>query len=735
MTAKQPVKQKTTWPTWLPLSAKFATDGTTLEFTQPPRVLCENPKTARIQQAIRRCLLRFAPRSPVNNPYAKLNMLADNGAPSHSGSQQPELRIRGATAPARWPVLGADESYQLQTNSEGVVITANTEWGTLHGLETLAQLIRPTKEVGWLVPAVTLKDAPAYPWRGLCLDVCRHWFGPDAIHRVLDGMATERLNVLHLHLSNDQAFRLALPSLVASAEAPQDACLTQKDVASLVAHAAHLGIRLVPEIDLPGHSTALLAIYPELAAEAQSFKPSKAFGQHAGCIDPSRERTYDILERLLTELAAWFPDQHVHMGGDEIDATSWLGSQRILNFMQEHGLADANALQAYFHKRLWAMLKKLDKTMVLWDEALHPDLPADVIIQCWRGVAARDLALAANHPVLFSSAYYLDLNYAANIHYGFDPGAPSAALRQAETNALAAPDLADIRLTVAQVQATAGFPATADEIVAPQPRMLGGEACLWSELVDEACLDTRLFSRLPAIAERFWLGPQVGAAELQGLYRRLLAHWLYLEAATDLRPLTSMEIRLQKLADIPAAVVPALIRLLICLEPVKWYQRLLGDALIKARAAGKTISAPRPYDTTTALNRAVDLCPPESLVAIRLAELLAEWHEKREANTAQTLRQLALCWQQQAESLAGVRAALVQEIRPLSTWLGRCGHLLEEFISPAGLSQDSARHYQQELAAMQETVGELKLAVLPMLAAALRCEIPAKGDAPPDHPS
>lgn len=727
MTVKQPVEQKTTWPTWLPLPAKLAADGTTLEFTRPLRVLYENPKTARVQQAIRRCLLRFAPRPQVNNPYAKLNMLADDGAPCRSGSQQPELRIRVAAAAARGPVLGADESYQLQTNSEGVVLTANTEWGALHGLETLAQLIRPTQEAGWRVPAVTLEDAPAYPWRGLCLDVCRHWFSPDAIRRVLDGMATEHLNVLHLHLSDDQAFRLALPSVVAAEGAPQDACLTQKDVASLVAHAAQLGIRLVPEIDLPGHSTALLAIYPELAAEAQNLKPSKAFGQHTGCIDPSRERSYDILERLLTELAAWFPDQYVHIGGDEADATGWLGSKRILNFMREHGLADAKALQAYFHKRLWAMLKKLGKTMVLWDEAMHPGLPADVIIQCWRGVAARDLALAANRPALFSGAYYLDLNYAANIHYGFDPGAPGAALRQAEANALAVPGLADIRSTIEQAQAAAGFPATADEIVAAQPGVLGGEACLWSELVDEACLDTRLFSRLPAIAERFWLGPQAGVAELRGLYRRLLAHWLYLETATDLRPLTSMEMRLQKLADIPAAAVPALIGLLICLEPVKWYQRLLGDANIKARAAGKTISTPRPYDTTTALNRAVDLCHPESLVAIRLAELLAEWHEKREANTAKALQRLALCWQQQAESLAGVRAALVQEIRPLSTRLGRCGQLLEELIYSTGLSQNSAR--QQELAAMQETVGELRLAVLPMLAAALRFEIPAKGDA------
>lgn len=676
-----------------------------LKFHGPPKVLFPEVNTQRLQAAAIFCLGRLTQWVSASDAQKSPSVRSRQ-------TRQATLTLRCTRESSGWPTIAEDESYQLGVEAEEITLCAPTERGVCHGLETLVQLAHPGKDGEWSAPQVFIRDAPAYPWRGLCLDVCRHWFAPDVIRRVLDGMAAEHLNVLHLHLNDDQAFRLKLASL---GKLQQTQCFTRHDIDQLVIDANRLGIRIVPEIDLPGHATALLAGYPELAAGTPPHQPSADFGGHDACLDPSQERTYELLQSVFTELADWFPDCYVHIGGDEVATSIWQKNPAISAFMEQMELTGPGDLQAYFNRRVLAILKDLKKTMVVWDEALHPSLPPEVVIQCWRGVATREMALAGQHKVLFSSGYYLDLNYAAKTHYGFDPGASNASLQQAEDAAMNAPGMAEIRATALQFMARAGFPSSTPDIKVEPSQILGGEACLWSELVDEQCLDTRLFSRLPAIAERLWLGEKAADASQADLYSRLPVHWQYLERTTSLRPLGQVSKRLAEFGLAPEAT-QALTTLVAYLEPVKWYLRLLGEAQITARATGTKTNIPRPYTTTTLLNRIVDICPPESLAGHQFEHLAAQFMQNpKSTETQNALAAVATLWQQQADALAGIEIPGIQEILPLSERLGFCGALLQNMLNTDIKSQTLNPDTQARLAEMSAAVGELRLVVVPSL--------------------
>ncbi len=270
-------------------------------------------------------------------------------------------------------------------------------------------------------------------------------------------------------------------------------------------------------------------------------------------------------------------------------------------------------MQAHFNRNLVAVLDGLGKRTLGWDEVLHPDLPAGVTVQAWRGAAARQRVLDAGFDCVFSSPYYLDLFFPADLHHGFDPGAPESQLLAREDAMLADPRLAHVAGGMAwslQWRDLQALPA------APAPgRLLGGEGCLWAELVNSQVLDVRLWSRLPAVAERFW---STQVPEPARVRQRLEATLDSLRDAAGVDVAATVR-RLVTACGVSAAWWP-LVRML---EPVKWYARLLGEQALAARLAGREMPKARPYDMDSPLDRVVDALPPEGLGIGQLTDLLA----------------------------------------------------------------------------------------------------------------
>ena len=366
--------------------------------------------------------------------------------------------------------------------------------------QTLLQLFTQSVLAGAdALPCLHIDDAPELAWRGLLLDVARHFIELPTLLRTLDGMAHHKLNVLHLHLTDDQAFRF--PSRAFPLLNDGRAAYRREELELLVAHAAGLGIRVVPELDMPGQVTWWLAAYPEWLLFPVA--PTQRFGVHPACLDPTSEETYRVIGTLLDEFAEVFPDDFVHTGGDEVHPQWWQEHPATQEFMAAHGMAEPRDLQAYFNSRVGELLTQRGKQAVVWDEAVHEGLPANTLVQAWRGMTARDATLAAGHNCIVSAPYYLDLFYPSDLHTAFAPQMPI-------TEALAAEDalLADERLAhVAGGLDWARQWRERDEPVRAQVqpgRVLGAEACLWSELVDNELLDVRLWSRMPLLAELFW---------------------------------------------------------------------------------------------------------------------------------------------------------------------------------------------------------------------------------------
>ncbi|WP_197490011.1 beta-N-acetylhexosaminidase [Rheinheimera sp. SA_1] len=329
------------------------------------------------------------------------------------------------------PKPGDDESYQLQVTPQQIYLKAKTSTGVLYGLETLSQLLDcpalPTTTASTTAtrcqwPAVTIKDQPRFPWRGLLIDSARRFVPLADLKRQLQGMASAKLNVLHWHLTDDQGWRfqsLSYPKLTQFADGE---FYTQAQMREVVNYAAKLGIRVVPEIDLPGHASAIGRAYPQLLAEPGSAgNAERRFGVFAPVLDVSSPAVTTFAAALLKEVATIFPDPYLHIGGDEVKPEQWLQNRAIQQFMQQQQLADAGELHADFNRRLALQLKQLNRTMIGWDEVLHKDLPKDVLVQSWQGQNAVADSVRAGHPTILSAGYYLDQPMPTSFHYRNDP--------------------------------------------------------------------------------------------------------------------------------------------------------------------------------------------------------------------------------------------------------------------------------------------------------------------------
>jgi hexosaminidase len=559
-----------------------------------------------------------------------------------------------------------DESYTLDVSPAGATLRAPTTVGALRGLETFLQLVQADAG-GWSVPAVHLADRPRFPWRGLLIDVARHWEPPEVIKRQLDGMAAVKLNVLHWHLSEDQGFRVESKRYPRLAERGSDGLYyTQAQIREIVAYARDRGIRVVPEFDMPGHATAWFAGYPEYASAPGRYSVQREFGVFGPVFDPTREETFKFLDGFIAEMGALFPDPYWHIGGDEVVATQWQESRRVKAFMRQKHLADNAALQAYFNRRLSAILTRHGKRMVGWDEILHRDLPTTTIVQSWRGQESLDKGTRQGYSGILSAGYYLDHMQTAEFHYLVDP-LP-----------------AGNRLTPAQ-----------------RRRVLGGEACMWGEHITPASIDSRIWPRLAAIAERFW-SPQA-VNDVPDMYRRLAVMRGRLEALG----LDSEGHTAQMVARITGGRAPAaLVRLLALTEPVHFWERAKLQQLTQETPLTFIVDAARPDPPAQWYYRSLVLGAqaggPEAAGSRRaLAQAFAEW-----PGFDPDLDEL------------GQEIPLVREALPAAQALARVAAIGTEaldYLERRAAPPEWAKARLAELDTLQKPQGLLRLTVIPAI--------------------
>jgi hexosaminidase len=281
---------------------------------------------------------------------------------------------------------------------------------------------------GFGIRAATIIDQPRFPWRGLLIDVCRHWMPVEVIKRNLEAMAAVKLNVLHWHLSEDQGFRVESKVYPLLHQKGSDGLYyTQEQVREVVRYAADRGVRVVPEFDMPAHTQAWLVGYPDLSAGKGPFEIARAWGVMDPVLDPTSERVYAFISGLLVEMTALFPDAYFHIGGDEVNGKQWNANAAVAAFKTRHGMSTNEDVHAYFNRRVSAMLKARGKIMVGWDEVLHKDLPKSAVVQSWRGQKSLADAAAAGYQGILSNGYYLDYIWPAARHYAVDPMGKDAA--------------------------------------------------------------------------------------------------------------------------------------------------------------------------------------------------------------------------------------------------------------------------------------------------------------------
>ena len=559
-----------------------------------------------------------------------------------------------------------DESYKLTVTSAGATLTAANDLGAMHGMETLLQLV--TVENGACVlPSVTIDDAPRFAWRGLMIDVSRHFEPVAEIKHTLDGMAMVKLNVFHWHLSDDQGFRAEskkYPKLTGLGSNGE--FYTQEQMRDVVAYARARGIRVVPEFDMPGHTSSWILAYPEFGAGEHVTGLPVVFGIPQAELDPSNEKTLRFIDDLVGEMGAIFPDAYFHIGGDETQGKGWLENPRIMAFMKAKGFQKPADLQAYFNQRLLSILTKHHKKMIGWDEILNPALPKDIVVESWRGVASLSAGAEQGYTGILAAPYYLDGE------------------KTSEEMFLADPLPTDTRLTAEQ-----------------QKLILGGEIAMWAEQLNYETIDSRIWPRAAAIAERFW-SPQADR-NVANMYRRLRLTSLALEDAGLTHISGPEKLRRNLAGELHPAALETFAGVI---EPASFHERYqaqrtdalttldrLVDAVVADPPSRQQIASE--VDAVVVANAisAAPGAPDGKAAAQQLRTRFASWqqaspevmamaaHSPRLADAGTRARQLGLLGASGLEALAYLRAGAT----PPEEWKSTQQALLAEAAKPSAL--------------------------------------------------
>ena len=657
----------------------------------------------------------------------------------------------------KYPSISDNESYSLSVDKNRIILSANSETGILYGLESLLQL---TKEEGgqWIIRALDLKDEPRYPWRGLMIDVARHWIPKEGILRNLDAMAAVKMNVFHWHLTEYQGFRIESKIYPKLHEMGSEGnYYTQEDIKEVINYAADRSIRVIPEFDIPGHSTAWFVGYPELASVPGTYVLDSVFGILDPVMDPSKDEVYDFLDIFIGEMAALFPDEYIHIGGDEVNPKHWEENAEIQKYMVDNGFSDHHELQAHFNTRLQNILEKHSKKMMGWDEIIHPDLPKNnIAVQSWRNHKSLwDAARNGNKSVL-SAGYYLDHKQSAAFHYKVDPLVITGAVTieidstnwrswdckmyvrdmELESSLYLFGDGDNLRGIMNFMDNSSGFTNIAvhsgalvfgyespfgdisyelevegdsingeakvalftidikgkktggSDMVGGKPlpkfekiepltpeqskNILGGEACMWSEMVDDVTMESRIWPRAATIAEKLW-SPKELTQDVTDMYRRLI---ILDNKLTDLglQHQASSETLIHGMVDEPY------------LDPLRTLVRVLQEDKLFNRMS---IYVPELY-TTTPLNRIVDAARPESYVGYQFNQDVELWLETKDKNAENRIIESLKIWSNNYKdlSLAFENIERLKEVEQHSRYLSELSQLGLTAISEPGNLKD-----------------------------------------------
>lgn len=528
---------------------------------------------------------------------------------------KPQFVVRVAGPSAAVQTLGEDESYHLKVSPTEVQLTAANPLGALHGLQTFLQLVRITPN-NFSVPVVTIDDQPRYPWRGLLIDAGHKFVPIDAIKRNIDGMEAVKLNVFHWRFADNVGFHIESKKYPLLQEKGSGGFYyTQNEVRDVIAYARDRGIRVVPEFDMPCHTTSWFLGYPELASGKD---PSKS-----GAMDPSRESTYTFLSGFIGEMAGLFPDSYFHTGGDECDVKEWETNPRVQEFMRAQGIKDGTALQAYFTGRVRQIVSKHKKVMMGWDEVLQPDTPKDVVIQTWRGEDSLVDAARRGYRDVLSFGYYIDLNQSAAEHYAVDPLGGAAASLTPEQKA----------------------------------RVLGGEATMWTDIVSAANMDNRIWPRTAAIAERLWSPQEV--QDVPSMYRRLGVESRRLE----LYGLRHRQITDEMVERMSGDADPGPLKVLASVvQPPRGYER----------------QQLRNFNDFTPLNHLDDAVSPESETAREFSDIAKRIAAgTASVQDIQQARDWLVLWRDNDAKLQPLlpRSFLTKDLAPVSRILSQCAEI------------------------------------------------------------
>ncbi len=611
--------------------------------------------------------LRRIEHSRVDDGIQRFLWRLDNRTGLRIGKQATDLRWPGnglnlAVGRRANLQLGADESYTLKVQTNRIMLQAETDLGTLHGLETLLQLLSADTN-GYYFPACEIDDAPRFSWRGLLIDVSRHFTPVEGIKRNLDGMAAMKMNVFHWHLSEDQGFRVEsklFPKLHELGSNGQ--YYTQEQIKEIVDYADARGIRVVPEFDIPGHATAWFVGHPELASAPGPYQIEKKFGVMVPVMDPTKESTYKLLEAFLGEMCNLFPDAYFHIGGDEVNPTQWENNPDIQAFMEKEKISDLHDLQQHFNSRILAILSENGKQMVGWDEIMNKNLPKSAVIQSWRGKEGMVKAANEGYDVILSNGYYIDLCKPAATHYANDP-----------------------------------LPADLKLSKKAREHVLGGEATMWAELITNETIDSRIWPRTCAIAERLWSPGSV--TDVDDMYRRLDLASLRLEEL-GLLHLRNPEMMMRRICQ---GHNPGPLRTLVSvIEPLKIYNRHHQGI---------------PYSTDLPLTRLPDIAIPDAKAPRDLNKTIMSYLEEPDPLKELVLRGWFQIWIQNHEEFLNLsdQVPALKAAVPLSAGLKRVSEIGMELLEMAGADRPNfakLSEWQEELEKAKEPAVECELMIV-----------------------
>lgn len=524
--------------------------------------------------------------------------------------------------------LYEDESYALEITPDKVILQAETDLGAIYGLETALQLLS-NDNTNYYFPACTIKDKPRFPWRGLMMDVGRHFLPVDVIKRNIDGIVAVKMNVLHLHLTEDQGFRIESKVFPRLHELGSDGFFfTQEQIKDIIQYANNRGVRVIPEFDIPGHTTSWFVGYPELASAPGPYTIERRFGIMDPAMNPANESTYEFLDKFLGEMSQLFNDEYIHIGGDENNGKQWDKNAAIQEFKKVNNIPDNHALQAYFNRRLLEILDKHGKKMIGWDEIMQPELPKTAVIQSWRGKTGLAAAAKAGHQVILSNGYYIDLLKPAKDHYLNDP-------------------------------LPAGIELTEEQ----KKLILGGEATMWSEIATWETVDSRIWPRTAAIAERLWSPPSI--ANIETMYQKLEIISIQLEEL-GLAHIKNRDMLLRRLCQ--CNNIEPLQKLVKIVEPVKNYER----------AGTRDV----PYRSLSPFTRLVDAAQADAPDARLFNKLAEQYMMQKNKDTAEKLNAILQDWNNNTAALKPVITdnPVLKEIEPVLDDISACTKITQEAI-------------------------------------------------------